>query len=166
METKYFRSFLFLLILSFKLLAQDLDYIKSQDTLYISLPQVQALHAKSLKYNYFDLSIDSNGLETQHVFTDKDTVGQLILIIARLDAAVLVEVSRKKFLRKHKKQVLNMDVIKQYRNREFFFKYLGARGFAPSTKTIYIIDEESLKRKDKKIRLRKAVLITSGYIGI
>lgn len=158
--------FIFLLIVSYKIQAQDLDYIKSHDTLYIILPKLQVKNPTFLRYNNFTLSVDSNGIETQYVFSDKDTIGHLVLINVRLNSDSSVEVRRKKFFRKHKKQVLNMDVIKQYRNRELFFNYLGARSFAPSTKTIYIIDEESLKRKDKKIMLRKANLLTSGYIEI
>ncbi|WP_116788191.1 hypothetical protein [Flavobacterium psychrotrophum] len=160
-----------LLIVSLKLSAQNLDYLKSQDTIYISLPKMFSETPSHIKYNKFDIAIDSNGFVTQYVFTDKDSVGKLIEISIRLNPKIVkdnfpIEVNRKMFLKTYKKQILNLDIIKQYRNREFFFGYLGARSYAPSKKVIYVIDEESLKRKDKNIILRKAELSTFGYMRI
>lgn len=164
-------SLIILLIISFKLSAQDLEYLKFKDTIYLALPKLYNESETILKYDKFELSINSNGAKTQYLFTDIDSVGQLIEISVRLNPKKFkenlpLEVIRKKFLKIYKKQILNLDIIKQYRNREFFFGYLGARGYAPSKKVIYVIDEESLKSNDKKIILRKAELNTVGYIGI
>jgi hypothetical protein len=162
---------LLLLCLPFSSIAQDLDYLKSQDTLYLVLPNVFTEKTINKKFEKFRLSIDCNGMTTYYTFTDIDTVMQYVFIGVNLnrhkpDPQLSKKVNRKELLRKHKKQILGLDVISKYRNKEFFFGYLGARASIPSSKVIYVIDEESLKRKDKKIQLMKASLTTMGYLKI
>lgn len=162
---------IFLLSGVFSSTAQDLEYLKAQDTLYLVLPNVFTEKTINKKFEKFRLSIDCNGMTTYYTFTDIDTVTQYVFIGVNLnrhkpDPELSKKVSRKELLRKHKKQILGLDVISKYRNQEFFFGYLGARASVPSSKIIYVIDEESLKRKNKKIQLMKASLTTMGYLKI
>ncbi|MFP5437357.1 MAG: hypothetical protein ACLGH8_06215 [Bacteroidia bacterium] len=162
---------IFLLSAMFSSTAQDLEYLKAQDTIYLVLPNVFTEKAINSKFEKFSLSIDCNGMTTYYTFTDIDTVTQYVFIGVNLnrhkpDPKLSVPINRRKFLKKNKKRILGLDVISKYRNEEFFFSYLGARAFAPSSKIIYVIDEESLKRKDKKIQLMRATLTTMGYLKI
>lgn len=160
-----------ILFFSFTCTAQDLDYLKSQDTIYVVLPSLHDTVPKKMKFRYSELYIASNKIITEYTFTDLDTFNHQVSALVRLNPAkpnsdLPVEVNKKKFFRKKKKQVVGLNFIGKYRNREFFFKYLGLKGYGKGNKVIYIIEEESLKRKDKNIILRKADLVSFGYIGI
>jgi hypothetical protein len=161
-----------LLIIGFSSTAQDLNYLKSEDTLYLVMPSFYPEKPIVIKSEKYELAISSNGITTQYVFSDKDTLTHHVFIEIMLNRdkskSVIpsIIVNRRQFFKNHKKQILDLDLISKYRNEEFFFSYLGASAFAPSSKVIYIIDEESLKRKDKKIQLMRASLTTMGYLKI
>ncbi|MFP9113074.1 hypothetical protein ACLI1A_03985 [Flavobacterium sp. RHBU_3] len=76
-----------------------------------------------------------------------------------------ITVTRKKFLRKNKKRIMTEDFISRFSPKELFFGYLGVTT-TKTHKVIYIIDEESLKRKDKHIVLRKATVLGWTYTQI
>jgi len=171
-KCKMIKTLIITLLISFSSIAQDLDYIKSEDTIYLIMPTFYPEEPILLKSEKYELAISSNGTTTQYVFSDADTLTHHIFIEIMLNRnkskSVIpsIIVNRKHFIKKNKKQILDLDLISKYRNEEFFFGYLGARAFAPSSKVIYIIDEESLKRKDKKIQLMRATLTTMGYLKI
>lgn len=77
-----------------------------------------------------------------------------------------ITVNRKAFLRKNKKQILNLEFLSRYNPEELFFNYLGGVRGSAATKVFYVIDEESLKRKERKIKLQRAWVVNFGYTNI
>lgn len=77
-----------------------------------------------------------------------------------------ITVNRKAFLRKNKRQILNLEFLSRYNAEELFFNYLGGVRGSAATKVFYVIDEESLKRKERKIKLQRAWVVNFGYTNI
>lgn len=165
------KTLIIALLISFSSIAQDLDYIKSEDTLYLVMPKFGKHTPSAELFENFNLLASSNGFQTQYYLEDRDTLSQKVVITIRENPTMPIEglpvsVKRKKFLKKNKKRILSFDFIKKYKIENLFMGYLDASPSRQSRKIIYVIDEESLKRKDKNIILRKADIVTHGFSRI
>lgn len=102
---KVFRLLL-LLCLAFSSKAQDLDYLKSEDTLYLIMPTFYPAKPIVIKSEKYELAISSNGITTQYVFSDKDTLTHHVFIEIMLNRdkskSVIpsIMVNRRRFFKK------------------------------------------------------------------
>ncbi|PHK25270.1 hypothetical protein VF12_37020 [Nostoc linckia z15] len=159
--------FLALLLSILKLDAQNLDFIKSQDTLFIVGHCLTSVTTTKHTYAKLEMTRHSNGIVSVYILHDKDSVHRNIYMRVALSPKMPLEdlpitVNRKKFLRARKSEFIDFDTIGKYTIEEFFFKYLELDKYQLAKKNVYIIDEESLKRKDKKLVLRKTSIFILG----
>lgn len=160
-----------LLIKSCVLCAQDLNYLGQQDTLYMIFKKPEKLNAVNEPYQKFNLLKSFNGELAEYGFEDLDTINRFVFVMVRENPTVPlsdlnIEINRKKFLMENHNRIVDLNFIKNYTPRQFFFYGLGLNGNGPLRKVVYVIDEEALQRKDKNIVLRKADIVALGYLGI
>lgn len=122
-------------------------------------------------FENFNLLASSNGFMTEYYLEDRDTLSLKVVIMVRENPIIPTEdlpvsVKRKKFLKKNKERILSFDFIRKHKIENLFMGYLGASPYSQSRKIIYVIDEKSLKRKDKNITLWKAQIVTHGFLRI
>lgn len=155
---------LILLAACFKLSAQNLDYLESQDTLYIAFDELDDKSVVKKTFENFYWEAFGDKTLSEYSIREKDS-SRLIFIRVPNESLYnpSITVNRKKFLKKNKDKILTLEFISRYYPKDLFFKYLGARTYAPSLKVIYFIDEKSLKQKNRKIVLKRANIITFGY---
>lgn len=147
---------LLLLIVVFSSNAQDLDYLKSQDTIYLVLEDHNEMVTKTTRkaFKHFNWEASSHSKRSEYIL--KDSLNRVIMIMANKNATnpdkknMPITVNRKVFLRKNKKQILNLEFLSRYNPEELFFNYLGGVRGSAAKKVFYIIDEESIKKKNKK----------------
>jgi len=156
---------LFILLFSCNLFAQDVDFLKSQDTVYIVLKDMNEFTFKKQEFKKFNFESEGNGKLNQYNLID--SINRRISIIVPKDIKEPVSdrsinVKRKKFLKKNNARIITLDFIKQYYPDELFFNYLGLTT-TKMHKVIYIIDEDSYNRKDRNLSLRKAFIEAWSY---
>ncbi|MFP9115797.1 hypothetical protein ACLI1A_17785 [Flavobacterium sp. RHBU_3] len=148
---------------------QDLDYLKRQDTIFIVVEKPEKLNSTNDSFQKFNFTTASNGEIAEYIYQEKDAPNQIIIIRVKENPTTPVsdlniKTNRKKFLKENHEKVVDQEFIQNFTPGEFFFNYLGLTASAPLKKVVYIIDENSLKRKDKNIILRKASIVAIGYI--
>ena len=157
---------LILLLLTFNLYSQNLDYLKSQDTLFIALTKIENNNTERSAFKKFTYESFGNEKTNEYKFTD--SIGRHIYIQTYNGNLNDINpnnkiIKRKEFLKKNKDRIITLNFIKQYYPDQLFIGYLGVTTFSLGTKVIYIIDENSLKRKDRKITLRRAYCTGVSY---
>jgi hypothetical protein len=158
------RLYIYLLVLfaSLQAAAQDLDYLKSQDTIYLVLKNIESGSSGREIYEKFSLVYGANKSLTEYQIID--SLNRTIFISIEKNTEAVPNknftVKRKKFLKKNKENILTFDYIKQFNPKHLFIDILGT---FHSKKIFYVIDEESINRKDKEIILRKTSIVPVFY---
>jgi nucleoid-associated protein YejK len=129
------KTLFFILFFTNALFAQDLDYLKSQDTLYLMVPKKD-----SLKLSQFTFRADGNDALSSYNFKQSD--GKYIHIETMNDREVdtvkrNLTVKRKTFLKNNKKNIIDLNFL-------------------------YIINEKDTSRK--RIALKKAYILDVSFI--
>lgn len=167
MKATTIKLFLFTILFTLKLSAQDLEYLKSQDTIYLAFEELNNKSIIDKNFHYFDWEAFGNEILSEYTIKEKDSSRIIFIRVPKIESEhSFITVDRKRFLKKNKNKILRLDFIKRYEPKYLFFSYLGARTYAPSSKVIYFIDEKSLKNKTRKIVLKKAIVLTFGYTKI
>ena len=159
------KTIILFILFATPVLSQDLNYLKSQDTVYIVLKDMKEFAFKKLEFKKFNFESEGNGKLNQYNLID--SINRRISIIVPKDIKEPVSdrsinVKRKKILKKNNARIITLDFIKQYYPDELFFNYLGLTT-TKMHKVIYIIDEDSYNRKDRNLSLRKAFIEAWSY---
>ena len=158
------KTFLFVL-LSASIYAQNLEHLKSQDTLYFVLKELNGNITVRDTFKKFKMESFGNDKITEYQIID--SLNRVIYISVPKDiikplSDKQIVVKRKKFIRKNKEQIITLEFIKQFNPEDLFIGYLDV-SVKRKGKVIYVIDEESLKKKDNEIILRKAFIVPVSY---
>ena len=140
------RYLIILLFISYNFYSQDNDYINSNDTLYILLPSTSTIILKNLKYSCSD-----NGFVKDYNFTNSS--GKYVDIRTSVNdgyAKFNKTVKTKKFLRKNRKLIIDLEFIDRNGLAKTFFEIMGLHN---SKKIIYIIDTQEARNKTMVIKM-------------
>jgi hypothetical protein len=153
--------YLFFLLISFSSVAQDLEYLKAQDTIYIILKDINGNVTKRENFNTFRMESWGNDKVSDYKIIDSQNriIGIEVLKNMNYPGNFIVT-RRKKFFKKNKNKIITLDFIKKYEPKHLFIDVLGT---FHSKKIFYVIDEESINRKDKEIILRKTSIVPVFY---
>lgn len=149
-----FRLLFLFCFFSASITAQDINALKCKDTIYIVLKEVKNNHTevfKNFKLTYW-------GAETTEHYTFTNKPIKSIIIKTSKSSRYIKTVNRKKFMKKNKQSIIDMDFIKDYTPEALFINHLG---IINSGKTYYVIYEEDLKNKE--IKLVEAHVIPINY---
>ncbi|MFP9115796.1 hypothetical protein ACLI1A_17780 [Flavobacterium sp. RHBU_3] len=153
------KTLYFFLLFTTGLFAQDLDYLKSRDTIYLTVPKEDKLQFS--KFLYF-----CSGNSDQKHYEFKQPDGKSILILTINDKETNpkkrnLTVRRKKFLTKYKKDIVDVNFLDNTSLYVFFMEVLHANG---KKKIVYIIDQK--ERTGKELVLRRAYIAEFGFISM
>lgn len=153
-------KYIYFLFLSLNLYSQNIDYLKSQDTLYLILDAPKS--SVITKNNNISYSKGTNGYITIYKFQDKEH-RSVILQTFNTDQGYgryNFKVRTSKFLQKNKNSVVTTDFIDEHGLGEFFVGVIQH----PKTKVIYIINLEDLKKR--KLIIKRASIIDNFSMDI
>lgn len=150
-----------LLLFSVNLFSQDLNFLKSQDTIYIILKEIRGNSTQ--KFETFTLNCYGNDKMNEYNLLNKK--GWPIVIrtsnasnSSTKDGNVALKVKRKEFFKKNKNRIIDLKFIEKIVPETLFIYYLDVLHF---TKVFYVINENDLKKR--KIVLKKALVVAVGY---
>jgi hypothetical protein len=153
---------LFLLSVVFSSTAQDLEHLKSQDTIYLVLKNIKSGSSGSEVYDKFSLVYGANKSLAEYQIID--SLNRTIFIRVEKNTEAVpnnsLTVKRKKFLKKNKENILTFDYIKQFNPKYLFIDILGT---FHNKKVFYVIDEESIKKKHKTLTLQRTSITPVSY---
>jgi len=152
------QKLLLILLFSCNLFAQDVDFLKSQDTVYIVFKTPK--NEVSEKFKGFSINYITSKYKSQYYITD--SIRGHIFVQTENDhnhdgKTKNIICNRRKFLKKNQNKIITMDYIQQHGVAKVFIDIL--RG--SKKKTVYLIDKRSLKKR--KILLKKAAIAAVGY---
>ncbi|MFP5439539.1 MAG: hypothetical protein ACLGH8_17290 [Bacteroidia bacterium] len=148
-----------ILLFSTGLFAQDLEYLKSRDTLYLAVPK-QDKHQYG-KFLYFS---SWNSEQKHYEFRQPDEKHILILTIKDKETNPEkrnLTVRRKKFLKKYKKDIVDVDFLNSTGLYTLFMEIVRGNG---KKKIVYIIDEKECTGKE--FVLKRAYIAEFGFINM
>jgi len=150
---------IFLLFITFNLYSQDIDYLKSQDTIYIVLKKINTpLGITTMtKFQKFELNTFKDKAFNNYYFTSTDKQHQTIIITTDINENGL-KIKRKNFLRKKIDNIVTADFIDSIGIKYFFVDLLDVR---LKGKVVFIIDEKSLSKRN--LILKKAFITDIGF---
>lgn len=153
---------LLLLCLAFNGKAQDLEYLKGQDTIYLVLKNIKSGSSGSEVYDKFSLVYGANKSLAEYQIID--SLNRTIFITVEKSTEAIPNknliVKRKKFLKKHKENILTFDYIKQFNPKYLFIDVLGT---FHNKKVFFVVDEESIKKKHKTLTLQRTSITPVSY---
>lgn len=143
-----------LLLINYTVFSQDLDYLKSYDTIYISIKNIDTLALKNIKYRH-----NTNGSITEYHFNDTQ-INNVTIRTQNDDKFISKQNTkiRKKAL--NGKGVIDLKFIDKYGLQQIFINVLKVQD---RKKVIYVIDEKENTRR--KLLLKKAS-ISGNYNDI
>lgn len=144
-----------LLLISTGCYSQDVDYIKSLDTVYIYFKEADTAKLKNITFWKAQ-----NQHEGNYRLADKnDSIKGRYMYIHTMERYVKNKenISRRKFLKKNKDKIIDFDFIDRHGVARTFLHILNVPG-----KPLYIIHEEEFRKK--KMFLRRAFVGYSSYI--
>lgn len=153
------KTLYFFLLFTTGLFAQDLEYLKSRDTVYIAVPK-QDKHQYS-KFLYF---CSWSSEQKHYEFRQPD--GKHILILTIKDKETDPEkrnltVQRKKFFKKHKNDIVDVNFIDKTGLFGFFMELLYSND---KRKIVYVIDKQDCTGRE--LILRRAYIENSSFISM
>ena len=146
------------LLVCIKLYSQDVDFLKSQDTLYIVFTTPKNLVSE--KFKGFSIKYVTSKYKNEYYISDSIR-GQIYIQTEndydhdRNTKNLLC--NRRKFLKENQNKIITMDFIQQHGVAKVFIDILRGN----KKKTVYLIDKRSLKKR--KIVLKKAAIAAVGY---
>lgn len=154
--------YLFFLLISFSSVAQDLEYLKSQDTIYLVLKNIKSGSSGSEVYEKFSLVYGANKSLAEYQIID--SLNRTIFIRVEKNTEAVpnksLTVKRKEFLKKNKENFLTFDYIKQFNPKHLFIDVLGT---FHNKKVFFVVDEESIKKKRKTLTLQRTAITPVFY---
>jgi hypothetical protein len=154
--------YFFFLLISFSSKAQDLEYLKAQDTIYLVLKNIESVSSGREIYEQFSLVYGANKSLTEYQIID--SLNRTIFISIEKNTKAVPNknftVKRKKFLKKNKENILTFDYIKQFNPKHLFIDVLGT---FHNKKVFFVIDEESIKKKHKTLTLQRTAITPISY---
>ncbi|PZR22967.1 MAG: hypothetical protein DI539_04085 [Flavobacterium psychrophilum] len=153
-------KYIFFLFLSLNLYSQNIDYLKSQDTVYLVLKEVTTPIGRTIstKYNQIKLDRYIDLAFYNYWFSSLDKSHQTIAITTRIKNDNLITLKRKKFLKEKSANIVKVDFIDSIGLKKFFIDLLQVNR---KSKVVYIIDEKSFKRRN--VIMRKAFIVDVGF---
>jgi len=153
-------KYILFFLISLNLYSQDIDYLKSQDTVYLVLKEVTTPLGKTIttKYNHIKLDRYIDLVFYNYWFSSLDKSHQTIAITTRIKNDNLVKLKRKQFLKEKSAHIVNVDFIDSLGLKYFFIELLRVNR---KSKVVYIIDEKSLKKRN--VVMRKAFIVDIGF---
>ncbi|MFD2603698.1 hypothetical protein [Flavobacterium suzhouense] len=147
----------FILFLSFNLYSQNIDYLKSQDTLYLLLEESDA--DLNLKKDNIDFRVYGNGFDNTYRFIDdqKRMISFITFNSNQIPGKDNLEVKRKDFLKKNKDKIIDFYFIAKHGLGIVFIDIL--RG--SKRKIVYVIDSKDIKQR--KIVLKKTLINDGSF---
>jgi hypothetical protein len=143
-------KYILFFFISLNLYSQDIDYLKSQDTIYFLLPESETdlvLKEKGITYRVY-----GNDFINSYLFNDVDK--RMIYFVTynsdQIPGKANLKVKRKDFLKNNKNKIIDFDFIAKNGLRIPFIDILKGR------KVVYIIDSKKIKKR--KIILKKTVI--------
>lgn len=153
---------LFILCVVFSSTAQDLNYLKSQDTIYLVLKNIESGSSGREIYEKFSLVYGANKSLTEYQIID--SLNRTIFISVEKNTEAVpnknLTVKRKKFLKKNKENILTFDYTKQFNPKHLFIDVLDT---FHNKKVFFVIDEESIKKKHKTLTLQRTSITPVSY---
>lgn len=151
------RFFLALLI-SFKIYSQDIDCIKSQDTIYIVLTEHEAIATE----RFSGFTIISSGNGSINEFVIKDSLKKSIIIRTQNDnkfpnKKINIICNRRKFLKANENKIININFFEKHGVGKIFIDILRSG----RKKIVFVIDKTELRKR--KITLKKAIVVQIGF---
>jgi len=152
------KKLLLILLLSCNLFAQDVDFLKSQDTLYIVFTTPKNLVSE--KFKGFSIKYVTSKYKNEHYINDS-LRGQIYIQTendynhGRKTKNLIC--NRRKFLKENQNKIITVDFIQQHGVAKVFIDIL----LGNKKKIVYLIDKRSLKKR--KILLKKAAFAAVGY---
>lgn len=148
-----------LLFFSLKLYSQDIDHLKSQDTLYLVLEESD----KDLIIKDSDITyrVYGTGFMNTYQFTQDDRRSIIFETFhtGHISGKSNLEVKRKDFFKKNIDKIIDFAFIKKLGLSLSFIDIL----VSTKRKTVYVIDSKKLKRR--KITLKKTYIIDGLFMG-
>lgn len=148
------------LLVSLNLYSQDIDYLKSKDTIYLVLKEIDTPIGKTITTKFDNIKLDRyiDLAFYNYWFNSLEKYYQTIAITTRISEDNLIRLKRKKFLKEKSGSVVNVDFIDSLGLKYFFIELLRVNR---KSKVVYIIDEKSLKKR--KLVMRKAFIADIGF---
>ena len=105
------QKLLLILLLSCNLFAQDIDFVKSQDTLYIILAETHSMYTE--KFKDIDFYSTGNGSINEYMF--KDSLNRSIVVRTQNNdkfpnRKVNIICNRRKFLKGNQNKIINVEI--------------------------------------------------------
>ena len=138
------KKLLLILLLSCNLFAQDVDFLKYQDTVYIVFTTPKNLVSE--KFKGFSITYITSKYKNGYYITDS-LRGQIFVQTendynhGRKTKNIIC--NRRKFLKENQNKIITMDFIQQHGVANVFNDILRGN----KKKTIYLIDKRSLKKR-------------------
>ncbi|TRW26669.1 hypothetical protein FMM05_04635 [Flavobacterium zepuense] len=153
------KKILLFIFIAFKSLAQDAEYIKTQDTLYLLLEETAQL--KVQKFTKFTLQSSSSTSLNFYEFSEAPS--KQLTIWTQEDGKFPDKklnriVKRKDFLKTNKSKIIDADFIDTIGVTDFLFTILKLN---ETKRVIYVLNKRDLKKR--KILLKKAKFSIVGY---
>lgn len=139
---------LLILLLSFDLYSQNIDYLKSQDTLYLVLSVSD--NPITVKKSNISYSVGGNGITNIYNFNDSEN-GRISLQTFNNQQGYGVyskKVRTSKFMKENKERIIDLDFIDKHGLGKVFVDIIQR----PNRKVIYIINSKDLDRRKMIIK--------------
>lgn len=153
-------KYLLIFFVTLNLYSQDIDYLKSRDTLYLLLSSSDKPIA--IKKSNISYTVSGNGSTNIYNFADKER-GRITLQTFNHKQGYGVyslKVKTSKFMQKNKDRIIDVDFINQNGLGKVFIDIMQR----PNKKIIYIINQEDLKKR--KLIIKRTPIEDSFFIQI
>jgi hypothetical protein len=153
------KIFAFLFFISYTSFSQNIDFIKSLDTVFIYLKEKD-----TILLNNMTCEFSKNNSGKQFILTNSSKKN--ILIFTPNDKNTnrksnLLLVKRKKFMIENENKIINLNFIKEHGLKKVFIDVLEVNF---NKKKIYIITDHDIKKR--KMLIKKARINYSDFIDI
>jgi len=147
------------MICSLNLYSQDIDYLKSQDTLFLLLEESDA--DLVLKQDSFTYRVYGNGFENEYYFTtvDRRMIYFMTFQNDQIPERFNLEVNRREFFKKNKDKIIDFKFITKYGLRIPFIDIL----IGSKRKIVYVINSKEIRKR--KITLKKTIIGDGSFMG-
>jgi len=153
------KYFIIVIFFSLNLYSQDIDYLKSQDTLYLLLEESDA--DLVLKQDSFTYRVYGNNFEHQYFFTNPD---KRIIFFSTFNSDQIpgksnMIVKRRKFFKKNNDKIIDLKFITKHGLNVAFIDIL--RG--TKRKIVYVVNSKEIKKR--KITLKRTFIVDGSFTG-
>lgn len=148
------KKLILLLLFSVNLFSQNLNYLTTQDTIFIVLKEIKGY--STIQYEKFTLETYGNSSINEYII--RDSINRVILIRTQNNSENNLIVKRKSFFKKNSSRIINMDFIRKFLPEKLFINTLDVLN---QKKIFYIIDES--KKRKSEIKIKKASVVAVLY---